>query len=438
MQLKPTQQHTHLAAVIDLDELLAPNEQLEAALQCLPVVEQARQLVRRTGSALTLLCFQAPPSLLSNLQSLVSGTDHAELQFAAREALFALARKIEQEDGVSVRCEGLQVPFDATVLADWLRGTPADLLLVPKPDLQSAAVTALNGLSQLIRQTGMPIWFVDQGSRPQQGVVAAVSEGAEEASSELRALDYEVMDAARGVGALFGSQLHLVQAADEAAPALGSLALADLPPIEFDQARMGLEADGIRRRRLAAREKSLESFARATGAAADVGEIMVAEGDVPSVVSGSAESLQAGLIVMGASDKSRWERIVHGGTAESTLTRAPCDVLYVKNAEGEHIRPQALLAHSALEETPQPNEVDLIVHPRRYFATPLVVVRDEQLSRQSKVMILEAWEEELSNEAAHEGNMPQQVYEPTHDPAELDAVRQALIRLGAKSGNLAA
>ena len=53
-------------------------------------------------------------------------------------------------------------------------------------------------------------------------------------------------------------------------------------------------------------------------------------------------------------------------------------------------------------------------------------------------MILEAWEEELSNEAAHEGNMPQQVYEPTHDPAELDAVRQALIRLGAKSGNLAA
>jgi nucleotide-binding universal stress UspA family protein len=431
MQLPTTHQHTHLAAVVDLDD------QTETSIASDPVIEQARRIVRRTRSALTLLCFQSPPSLLSNLQSLVAGTDLDKGELSTRHALFALARRIEKEEGVSVRCEAMQVPYDPVVLADWLRVTPADLLLLPKPDQQNVAVTALNGLSQLIRQTGTPVWFVEQGSRPQHGVVAAVSDGAEEASGEMRALDYEVVDAARGIGSLFSSQLHLVQAADEPSPILGTLASADLSVVGVTPARMGADAAGGRRERLADRERSLESFARATGVADEVGEIVIQEGDVPSVVSHSAETLQAGLIVMGASDKSRWETIMHGGTVEATLTRAPCDVLYVKNGDGEHVRPQALLSHSELEAHPQPSEVDLIVHPRRHFATPLVVLRDEQLSWQSKVLVLEAWEEELENEATQE-KMPQQVYEETVDPGELNAVRQALSRLGARSAGLAA
>jgi nucleotide-binding universal stress UspA family protein len=331
----------------------------------------------------------------------VTRQDTAEGQLDVRYTLFSLARTIEQEDGISVRCDGLQVAYSPSLLADWLGSTPADLLLLPKPEHQSVATTTLNGLSELIRQTGLPVWFVEQDSRPEEGVVVAVSKGAEEASGKLRALDYEVMDVARGVGALFRSPLHLVQAAEDST---------------------------------AAEELSLESFARATGATEEVDEILVADGDVPAVVAGSAESLQAGLIVMGASDRSGWDRVVRGGTAESTLNRAPCDVLYVKNAAGEHVRPQAVLSHAAMEEVPQPNAVDLMVHPRRYFATPLVVLRDEQLSRPQKVLILEAWEEELGNEAVQEARMPQQVYEATYDPAELDMVRQALVRLGERSG----
>jgi nucleotide-binding universal stress UspA family protein len=311
------QQHTHIAAAVDLDKVLAHSS--EARIGKLPVIEQARRIARRTRSALTLLCFQSPPSLISNLQSLVTRQDTAEGQLDVRYTLFSLARTIEQEDGISVRCEGLRVAYSPSVLADWLGSTSADLLLLPKPDRQGAVTTTLNGLSELIRQTGLPVWFVDQESRPQEGVVVAVSEGAEEASGELRALDYEVMDVARGVGALFQSPLHLVQAAEDSR---------------------------------AVRERSLESFARATGAAQEVDEILVADGDVPAVVAGSAESLQAGLIIMGASDRNGWDRVMRGGTAESTLNRASCDVLYVKNAAGEYVRPQAVLSHAAMEEVP--------------------------------------------------------------------------------------
>ncbi len=399
MQSPATCSHTHLVAVIDLDD------QSEASISANPVIEQARRIVRRTRSALTLICFQSPPSLLSNLQSLVSGADPAGPQLPVRQALSELARQIEEEEGVGVRCEGLQVPFDPAVLEDWLRASPADLLLLPKPEQGSTATTTTYGLSQFIRQTGMPVWFVERGLRPQHGVVAAVSEGARTASDELRALDYEVVDTARGIGSLFSARFHLVQAV-----------------------QAGIDD----------RSRALESFARATGVAEHAGEIVAKEGGVSSVLASSAETLQAGLIVMGASGKSRWDALVHGGEVESTLTRAPCDVLYVKMGAKTQARPQALLSHSVLESQPQPNEVDLFVHPRRHYATPLVVLRDEQRSWQSKVLILEAWEEELENEAVHEGKMPQQVYETTFDPDELKLVRQALVRLGARSSDLAA
>ena len=425
-------QHTHLAAAVDLDD------QTEASIAKDPVVVQARRIARRTRSALTLLCFQSAPSLLSNLQSLVSGRDIEERQSATRAAIFELAGEIEREEGVSVRCEGLQAPFEASFLTDWLHSTPADLLLLPKPAAQTTAMAAMNGFSRLIRQTGVPVWFVEQGSRPQDGVVAAVSEGAEKSGAEMRALDYEVVDAARGVGELFDAELHLVQAADEPPATLGSLASANLTFMDAPPQPMAEEGAAARAKKLAEKERSLQSFARTTSVADELGEILIEEGKASSVVSSSAEMLQAGLIVMGASDKSRWETMVNGGTVEATLARAPCDVLYVKNGDGEHVRPQALLSHSELQAQQQPSEVDLIVQPRRHFATPLVVVRDEQLSRQSKVLILEAWEEELENESANEQNMPQQVYEKTFDPNELNLVRRALARLGARSGGLAA
>lgn len=427
MKLPLNHQITHVTAVLDFDNLSGEG------LSAQPVIEQARRLARRTRSALTIVAFQAPPSLLSSLQSLVGETEPADARRAGRPDLFGLARRLQHEEGISVHCEMIESQFDATMVTDWITASPTDLLVLAKPDTLTPAATVFDGLSQLIRQSGVPVWFAEQGRRPRSGVVAAVSGNLYGPRRELRALDQEVLDAARGIGTLFDADLHLVQATSRPGtmPGLGGFAMLD---------GTGSHAQAMHKTRLAqeenlaAKEKSLASFARATGVAEEVDQLVVAAGEIAEVVSGSAQALQAGLIVMGACDKTRWETIIRGGAAEATLALAPCDVLYVKDSAGEHdVRPQALLSGRALDEEPEPEEVDLLVSPRRHFATPLAVVREESLRRRIKVMVLEAWEEELQNEARNELRMPQQVYEEVVDPAEIEEVRRALDQLGARS-----
>lgn len=434
MQTPLTQQLTHLTAVIELDDLETRFEgDIDVSrFERLPVITQAIRVARRTRSSLTVLCFQSPPSLLTNLRSLVNGSDLERRQAQSRQALFELARKIQEEDGISVHCEGIQTAWDTSVLVDWLTATPTDLLILAKPDNQAVTAMTMSGLSQLIRQTGMPVWFSDENSRPQHGVVAALSDGIRGEDGELRALDHEVLDTARGVSRLFETRLHLVQASECPQPSFGTLGMAGLGRLDAGTAGADMIAATRPdvRERLRGRKQALETFARATGAADELAQIVVGEGDPAAVVADRAEALDAGLIIMGATEKSSWETLLKGGTAEETLTLAPCDVLYVKHADREDVRPQAVLSLSALRAQPETHEVDMIVHPRRHFATPLTVLRDESLPRQTKVMVLEAWEEELNNEVRNEQRMPQQVYEPAWNPAELDQVLRALERLG--------
>lgn len=425
MQLPLNHQINHVTAVLDLDTVDV------ARLDAQPAIEQSRDLARKTRSALTILAFHSPPSLLSNLQRLIGESPHEHARRESRPALFGLARRLQQQERISVHCELLEREFDARAVADWLASSPTDLLVLAKPENRTAAGTLFAGLTQLIRQTGTPVWFTEQGHQPQAGVVAAVAGATETASQQVRALDHEVVDAARGLGELFDAHVHLVQATPR--PLLGTLGLGGLWPVEdaTSQAALARNLGKAKRKYLEKQQQALESFARAAGVADSVEQTVVAEGDPAEVVSNSAQALEAGLIVMGAGEKSRWEALLSAGTAESTLTLAPCDVLYVKDADGTHVRPQALLADGSLAAAPRPEEVDMLVSPRRYFRAPLDVVRDETLARQSKLMILQAWEEELENEAVNEAAMPQQLYEDLPDPEQLASVRSALSRLGA-------
>jgi nucleotide-binding universal stress UspA family protein len=394
MKMPLKQQITHIAAVVDLGDVDP------AGIAAEPAVEQARRLARRTGSALTILAIASSPTLRRVLA--LKGREDVNPRDQLKAPLFDMATRIQREDGITVLSDLRIGQFDAVFIADWLSSHPVDLAVLNKPDQLATAPTVMSRLSVVIRQTGVPVWFARQGTQPQTGVLAAVSHGVEEPSGDVRALDYEVMDTARGVGALFDAELHVVQAREH----------------------------GSWEESLAYRKNALKSFAVATGAADEVEQIVVAKGKTAQVISDSVETLETGLIVMGASEKSRWEAMLFGGTAEETLTLAPCDVLYVKNSEGDHVRPQTVLSAHALESEPELSEVDLVVNPRRHFATPLALMRDENLDRQSKVLILQAWREELENEDANEHNMPQNVFEPVTSRQELLEVRRALVRLG--------
>jgi nucleotide-binding universal stress UspA family protein len=57
------------------------------------------------------------------------------------------------------------------------------------------------------------------------------------------------------------------------------------------------------------------------------------EGDPKSMIAHYAKEWKADLIVVGASDKSRLERLFVGSVSRSVVEHAPCSVLVVKSSE---------------------------------------------------------------------------------------------------------
>lgn len=420
-------QLTHVAAVFDL-------ENVDGRITDTPALRKARRLARKTQSALTLLAFAPEPTLADNLAALITRSDSHSHAADHKTALFELAESIQRQDDVSVHCEIRNVRFNASNVNDWLMDSPCDLLVICRPEKTSSTIIA-DRFSPIIRETNTPVWFAGSGSDPRQGVVAAITSDSDKDTGPDLSLDDDVLDVARGLVDLFDSDLHVVQASPKPEPVLASSAVTSMAALA-PQLPTVEDISAQRNRRLAEQRGELQTFIERAGGVD--GELLVMEGDVATAVSAGAEVLDAGLIVMGASSKSRWASLLLGGAAEATLAISPCDLLLVKPAEREAAQPNALLSHAAMQSTTEElHEVDLLVNPRRYFHTPAAVLREDGLSQRDKKLILCVWEEELANEARNETAMPQQVFEPVTNPAELTAVRESLGKLEVREAQVA-
>ncbi len=393
------QQITHIATVLDLD----PSDDLP--LDETPALAQARTMAARTRSAISLLAFVPPPTMADNLAALVTDSNPADDFEAVRSQLFDLAHRIQREDHITVQCEIREARFDADAVTSWLTDTPADLLLVDRPDDETGMTIIVERFSPIIRELETPVWFAGSDDMSQEDslgrVVAAVAADLSNEHPSQPHLDRDVLDAATGIVDLFDAELHVLQASPHPAHARTD------------------------------RKESLAEFVEHS--VAPDGQLLVLEGDVGPTVSAGAEALDADLIVMGASGKSRWSSLLFGGVAESTLAIAPCDLLLVKPVERQNAaadtgsaQEPTLLNADALEE------IDLLVNPRRYFQEPGAVAADENLTDAEKRLVLSAWEEELANEIENE-RMPQQVYESSRSLDELDNVQALLCLLNGQT-----
>lgn len=399
MNLKPPlhQQITHIATVMDI------HASDDLPLDETPALSQARTMAARTGSAITLLAFVPPPTMADNLAALVTDSSPGNDFEAVRSQLFDLAQMIQREDHITVQCEIREARFDASAVTSWLADAPADLLVVNRPDDEAGMTIIVERFSPIIRELGTPVWFAGSDETPQDSpldsVVAAVAADLSSEHTSQPNLDRDVLDTATGIVDLFDAELHVLQASPHPAQ----------PHTD--------------------RKERLAEFVEST--VAPEGQLLVPEGDVAPTVSAGAEALDAGLIVMGASGKSRWSTLLFGGVAESTLAIAPCDLLLVKPVERHSAPADTESAQETLQNADELQEIDLLVNPRRYFQEPDAVAADENLTDTEKSLVLSAWEEELANEIENE-RMPQQVYESTTNLNELDTVRELLKLLGSQ------
>lgn len=112
-----------------------------------------------------------------------------------------------------------------------------------------------------------------------------------------------------------------------------------------------------------------------------------------------ARNHDAGLIVMGARNLGRWERVLSPVAAEPVLAETPCDLLIVKESEDVQI-PQA-------ERQPRSGEPDVdvemaVVHPEKAFRTPLAVAQADHLTGELRQRILDVWELDIEAQLREE------------------------------------
>lgn len=308
------------------------------------VVRRAADFAGRAGSALMLLqvCYES---------SLTYGSfaSRREIDAARNTVLDTETRKIKELQGALA--SRLSLPVDYRVLwnhdrcesiLEQARDWGADVIFKEKGDRNFVLGLFSTTDWDLLRNAPAQVWFVspDNPRSPQAGVVAAVDPlGDQPDSEEHFQLDDTVFQHAKLLADVYAGPLGVVHAYQLPRGVVGLQGYAPLYPgvaaaaTSAASAEMA-EVDRETRDAIARRHgEAIQTFVDEHGIPLD--ELVVREGPAPDVIRDVAESREAGLVVMGAGDKGRWQRLLGHVSAEPALADAPCDVLVVHSGTGE-------------------------------------------------------------------------------------------------------
>lgn len=154
-------------------------------------------------------------------------------------------------------------------------------------------------------------------------------------------------------------------------------------------------------------------------------QIEIAKGPAVEVIPAFANSLNAGLVVMGARNLGRWERFLSSVAAEPVLSSVPCDIVFVKEAEGLDA---PVAEKQPRRGIPSVNLELAITEPDKVFESPKSVVETDDLTIGLRRRILDAWELDVNRQmtAEDEGGPVQDA--PSHILAEINSAKESLAR----------
>ena len=402
--------------------MLDPIEQRPA------LIERAVGLAVATGSELELFHVCHDVALE---QRLFAGDDELlrqrqALADAAASRLAELALRV-QSDGVTV-CRH-DVVWDHPRVDAILRK-----IATAKPDVvmkQSGEHRYLLGIASnddwdLLRASPVPVWFVTDTARPIDCIVSGIASVAGD-DEFIAAIDYEVFGVGNRLAAAFGATHHPVHAYQ-------------IPKGLAAYARYAPDLSGmVQTSRVPTAEQTREHVARRHGRSIrafaehfqlDPDSVRVEMGHPSDVLAAAARSLGARLIVMGARNLGRWERLLTTVTAEAVLAEAPCDVLFVKRAADRAADTSA----PPVAATPARSghaAVDLeqaILDPACAFGSPAAIAAAEELSVAMRRRLLRIWAQDVRGQLAetNEGGPPVDV-----DASVLGKIDAALAQLAA-------
>lgn len=371
----------HALVVID-EDVLRSKHPLDTTL-----LARAKMLAQRVGCRLELFHVCYDDSLDQGLFKKDQGVSKEQLEAIDRDAtrLGEIALELHRDSGIEVDHE---TRWDRP-LADAIirRAFEMEADLVMKTAGQSNYLIGLmtNTDWELIRQSPAHLWFVNEETTHLEHMITAVGSFTEEVFDrhdydvgELSMLLSEKLQLDNSVVHTYLAPTNLASYSGYA-PELSALTAAAEPPISR-------------------RDDLARSHGKAIRAWADYFHLeperfRVVQGRPADVLPEMTEAINANLLVMGARNLNRLERLVKPVTAEPVLARACCDVVFLREDVSASDIPEP--SRPPVYGIPRVDIDQAVVDPERTFQTPEKLVEQKDLSIAMRLRILRLWEHDV-------------------------------------------
>ncbi len=283
-----------------------------------PALTKAAAIARKAGASVTLFHSLYSPYLAGEQFYGVEAMekDIEDAVNARKQLLEKLAAPL-RKSGLTVRVRvRWDYPVHESIVREVMR-EKADLVVAESHRHTRAARVVLSNTDwQLIRVCPSPVLFV-KTARPylRTRILAAVDPLHAHAKPE--ALDRKILDAARDLSVTFNGRLHAVHACLLATPFTAGAMMEPVPlPVDLIEQQ---------RKRI---QKAFDALLKPY----DLGPRRrhLRPGIPADEIADLAESLDAGVVVMGAVSRSTLKRLFIGSTAERLIDHLKCDVLVLK------------------------------------------------------------------------------------------------------------
>lgn len=360
-----------------------------------PLLQRAITLAKITGCELELfhVCYDgeiARPLFVSDDE-----LERKRKELTDRDAtlLQEIVARLKSE-GINVRHE---VRWDSPRTDAILRKTAQ-----AKPDIvmkQAREHSYVLGITtntdwELARRSPASVWFVNDEVEDIGRVMAAVGNSFSDQGDITTAADYDLLRVAGLISDAFDAEVYPVNAFQ--APEPENL-VAGVAGTVMQVASSHDQNNVPRDQRIRQHRGSVKALAQYFNIPKD--NVHIREGQPNAVIPDVAESVGIDMIVMGASDISRFERVVSPVTVEPVMAETNTDMLIVRERDLSRV-PDA--TKSPVYGVPKYDLEHAITRPAATFDSPLAVANLAEISVELRRRILQAWECDIRAEMADE------------------------------------
>jgi universal stress protein E len=387
------------ALVVLSPDLIRPDKPLKSAL-----LERAVALAKITGCKIELfhVCYDSG----MDFQLLSQGNNLKEWH---REVTDRDATKVAEivarlrEECVDVSSEVRWDHPRTDAILRKIAQTNADVVMKQARERSFVLGITSNTDWDLVRRSPAHVWLVSNTRDDINRLVAAVGNRVGDNVDVTTGSDHEIMRTARNIADTFKAEVYPVNAYKISAnDALSMSMIGTAAPVLVYAQDLAKERTQLIKRH----ERAVQALSQRFLIKPD--NVHVREGNPSDVIPAVAEEVDADMIVIGANNMSRLERLVSAVTVEPVMAETNADILVVREDNEESI-PRT--SSSPYYGKPQYDLEQAITNPSDVFDSPQDVVDMNGVSVALRERILQAWEYDIRAEmvAENEGVAPQEI-----------------------------